>query len=60
MSRELPAQLGGTYVVVLRRANGRYVKHAVRRSRYAAKQVVKAWEAKYDEAYYVELRKESE
>ena len=54
---ELPTQSGGTHVVVLRRANGRYVKHAVRRSKYAAKQIVKAWEARYDESYYVEMRR---
>ncbi len=42
-------------MVTLRRANGRAVKWAVR-SRYAAKRLVREWEDRYDDTYYVETR----
>lgn len=42
-------------VVTLRRANGRAVKWVVR-SRYAAKALVREWNARYDDTYYVETR----
>jgi hypothetical protein len=48
------------YVIVLRRTNGRFVKRLERpfRSKYAAKQRVPHWEAKYDEAtYYIVIEK---
>lgn len=46
--------------VVLRRRNGRYVKSAVRRSKYAAKQIAAEWEKKYDSGYYVELERQQD
>ncbi len=45
-----------TFRVVLRRANGRFVKEKEVYSRYAAKEQKRRWEEKYDEAtYYVEI-----
>jgi hypothetical protein len=42
------------FEVVLRRANGRFVKVlATERSRYAAKQTRRYWETKYDQTYDV-------
>ena len=48
------------YVIVLRRANGRFVKRLERpfRSKYKAKQRIPHWEAMYDEkSYYIEIEK---
>lgn len=45
------------YEVILRRTNGRFVKASRPfRSKYAAKKWRDRWEAKYDSAYYVEIR----
>lgn len=43
------------FEVVLRRANGRFVKLKEANSRYAAKLIQRTWEAKYDDTYYVEI-----
>ena len=42
------------YAIILRRANGRYVKRLGQpfKSRYAAKKAVAQYEDKYDETYY--------
>lgn len=45
------------YVVTLRRANGRFVKESIVRSKYAAKILQQAWEIKYDGGYYIEVSK---
>jgi hypothetical protein len=55
IERVAPESAAVRYEVVLRRANGRYVKEAVARSHYAAKQIKKKWEERYDGTYYVEL-----
>jgi hypothetical protein len=44
------------YEVILRRANGRYVRSEFRDSKYRAKQLAKKWEEKYDAMYYVEIK----
>lgn len=43
--------------VVLRRANGRYVKHQEATSRYQARKLRREWEAIYDETYQVAIEK---
>lgn len=45
------------FEVVLRRANGRFVKAKEVPSRYAAKEIRRRWEDKYDETYRVEMRR---
>lgn len=48
-----------TYRVVLRRANGRYVRSYPAASKYAAKRL-RAWlEEQYDVGYYVETERRS-
>ncbi len=41
--------------VILRRANGRFVKEKEVNSRYAAKEQRRRWEERYDATYYVEI-----
>lgn len=56
MSRKLSGTKPQRVELVLRRKNGRYVKNSRALSRYAAKQLRKAWEEKYDRSYYIEVR----
>ena len=44
-----------TFEVILRRANGRFVKAKTVTSKYAAKSLRKKWEAEHDVTYYVEV-----
>lgn len=44
-----------TYKIILRRANGRFVKEWIRHSSYAAKKLAADKAAKYDDSYYVEI-----
>lgn len=43
--------------VVLRRANGRFVKETETNSKYSAKEQKRRWEEKYDATYRVEIVK---
>ena len=47
-----------TIKVILRRSNGRFVRERVVNSKYAAKKLREAWEEKYDDSYYVEVKGE--
>ena len=39
------------FKVILRRENGRFVKEAIRDSKYAAKKLAERWEEKHPEMY---------
>jgi hypothetical protein len=45
------------FEVKLLRANGRFVKSKIVRSRYAAKELRRRWEEKYDHTYRIELNR---
>ena len=45
------------FKVTLYRTNGRYVKHATRNSKYAAKSLKRSWNELYDSGYYVEVER---
>jgi hypothetical protein len=44
------------YEVILKRANGQYVKSRKFVTKYKAKQQKMTWEQTYDETYYVEIK----
>lgn len=46
------------YEVILRRANGSFVKSEFRTSAYAAKRLAAAWRDDHDETYVVETKHE--
>lgn len=53
MKFDTPAPI--THKVILRRANGRYVKEFGVTSKYAANKKKRGLEAAYDESYYVDI-----
>lgn len=55
MSRKKELRVRPVFTVILRRANGRYVKQAQRSSRYAAKLLAEAWDEKHP-GMYTEIR----
>lgn len=44
-----------SYLVVVRRTNGRFVKETKRHSKYGAKSLKRQLEEKYDDTFYVTI-----